>query len=357
MKKYLSIVLSVAMILSLCACSQSTNSQEEETNISTVEETAEPISEVIIEEPTNPMLDMYIEVFNNFELRDDEISKIYNGDYNVESALCQNGTWNDPVDEYELNGMKIFSTSATYEDNTFYYGIGVNEDYSRKAILWIIFDNYDPDTMKEFINGLDFHEETEWVQEDGNGVYCPSGIVYTWDGVVGVNSDDDYYLLDVDESFIPRVQFNNYAALSYLYGINFDNYLNNVEDIRIYTLWDIRNLISAASYYGVRGYDSYLNTNGFGVIINDLVDLQSAVEIMEEDGPLSEVYYLDTYGGSEPQYTDDSEDYSDWYMPDYDFNHDPESMSDFVQGAAAISDFLYGNFWNLLDVASGTYGN
>lgn len=355
MKKYLSIVLSAAMILSLCACSQSTNLQEE-TIINAVEEVAEPISEVIIEEPTNPMLDMYFEVFNNFELRDDEISKVYNGDYNVESALYQKETWNDPEDAYGLNGMKLFSASATYEDNTFYYGIGVNEDYSRKAILWIIFDNYDPDTMKEFINGLDFHEETEWVQETENGIYCPSGIVYTWDGIVGVNSTDDYYLLNKDESSNPRVQFNNYAALSYLYGISFDNFLSNDENIGIFTLWYIDELISYASYYGVRGYDSYLNTNGFGVIINDLVDLRSATESMEVDGPLSEVYYLATYGGSEPQY-DDSEDYSDWYMPDYDFNHEPESMSDFVQGAAAISDFLYGNFWNLLDVASGTYGN
>lgn len=353
MKKYLSIVLSFAMSLSLCACSQSTNSQMEEADDISVEEVIEPISEVIIEEPTNPMLDTYIEIFNNFELRDEEISKVYDGEYNAESILYQDVTWNDPE-----NGMKLFTTSATYEDNTFYYGIGVNEDYSRKAILWIIFDNYDPDTMKEFITGLDFHEETEWVQETENGIYCPSGIVYTWDGVVGVNSEDDYYIATQNESSNPRVQFNNYAALSYLYGISFDNFLNNEEYIDIASLWHIDELIYVyASYYGVRGYDSYLNTNGFGVIINDLVDLQSAVEIMEEDGPLSEVYYLATYGGSEPQYTDDSEDYSDWYMPDYDFNHDPESMSDFVQGAAAISDFLYGNFWNLLDVASGTYGN
>lgn len=350
MKKFISIIFALVMILSMTACSNSNSNivdQNPTTQVIPQEDHIIP-NEDEQEIQQNPNLDKYIEAFNNFELRSWDMSKIYDN-FTNDAAVATVYSWND------IPGVRLFVTTKEYNDTKFHYGIMANEDYSRQAVVWLIFENYDEEAIRQFLDEVNFTEEAIG-QDNSKSYYCPSGVVATHDGFITVNGSNHYSTMLGKDTSNPKIEFMNYASMEYLLGIEFNG---NKESVTITTLWDYRDALDEAVFYGVRGYDEYLEVNGFGVIIDNYIDLKNAL-VKIDDGPLAEVNYLAAYGYSDPgdDYNDDyTDDYSDWYVPDYDFNKEPESMSDFIEGFEAINDFLIGNFDKLIDVVSGTYGN
>lgn len=312
MKKYLSVVLSVAMILSLCACSKSSVPQVEETN--QIEEiVTTPIEESPEQMLTTVVDPKFTEIMNTFELRDTDLCGKFTGMNDVIAndypGFIETYTWNDSSG---YASIQYFYSEEVFDFGTVKYGILSNEDFSRLAVSTITLINCDESKFDDFLVGLDWHPQ-ENPYDESSKYY---GYIGTWDSfvtVANVSTYSDLMNRYGKTEYMPAetdtiIELTNIGALAYVLGINIDSAIANCDSIM--EINSIQTNLENAAYYGVRGYDQYLDINGFGVIISEYDALVYAL-MDTEHSDLCEVAYLSSGSGSDPT----SDPNSPYYEP------------------------------------------
>lgn len=266
-------------------------------------EKEEPIKEGIPESTYDGIPDY-------FELRDQELLNLFE----IEIPDDQVGmTWQQVWNGTDAESLQ--HVLSVTEDEKIIYDTLLNEDHTRAAIVAINFIDPDHTEFDNMIKKLDYHPEKYRDVNTQELATEPYGYIAAWDSFIAVNgnfSTLDYFYSVYSENLEGFPVYDNYYSLfnlegyAHVLGIDIQDALADINSIT-----DISNMYSNlmdCEYYGVRGYDSYLNTNPFGVIIKNYADLKSAVSDYE-NGPLSEVYYLSNEGGSDPTTDPDSEYY------------------------------------------------
>ena len=251
-------------------------------------------------------------ITNYFEIYDQELLSQFNivfGENDLGFTWQQ--VWNGTDTESLQHVLSVTS------DNKVIYDTLVNEDHSRAAIVAINFLDPDQDDFENLIKKLDYHPEEYRDTIIQENVTMPYGYIATWDSFIAVNGNFStlgYFYNMYPENLKDFPSYTDYYSLfnlegyAHVLGIDIQDALADVNSIT-----DISNMYGAlmdCEYYGVRGYESYLDTNPFGVIIKTYADLKSAISDYE-NGPLSEVYYLSNEGGSDPTTDPDSEYYEE----------------------------------------------
>lgn len=240
-------------------------------------------------------------ITNYFEIKDQKLLDMFNVDFpEGMCGLTVQDPWNG------VNSDALQHSLALSSNSKIIYDILTNEDHTRSALVAINFIDPDRNDFENLINKLDYYPEAS--DE-------PYGYIAAWNSYIAVNGDfsELNYLYDTyPENLEGFPEYSTFYSLfnidgyAYVLGIDIQNELRNVHSIN--DISEIYDNLMQCEYYGIRGYESYLDTNGFGIIIDNYADLKAAVSD-PENSVLSEVYYLSENGGSDPTTDPDSEYY------------------------------------------------
>lgn len=290
MRKTSLLLLGAIMIMLLCSC-EINSKRSGDSNIS-----SEESSEIsAVNGPYNSILD-------TFGLRDNEATQLYPEEFQKELGLYYQYTWNDSDGAFSLS---YFISRADYENSTIYYGILTNEDYSRSALYFVSIENPDIQYFDDMLNAVDFHSLENIDVISGKVYDKPYGYIIMPDKSIIVNGTlwSSTFLSQNQDANSNIYELCDINALAYVLGIDIQAAINGCTGID--DLYQIASNLESAEYYGVRGYDSYLDSNGFGIIMTRYSELESALR-NPENSDLSEVAYLSEMGGSDPTSDPDS---------------------------------------------------
>lgn len=255
---------------------------------SSVSEPAVDTDPAITDEPLTG--DSYYDgVTNLFELKDTELYEWANGDFNFQGLVWQK-TWN--------NGTGIEHFLYTIDDGNVVIGIMTNESRARAAVVYMDFLNPDAVEFEKFLNNLDY---TKCESEDPY-----YGYIATWNSYVLVDATKDYVSyfvntypdsLEITKDATTENYLFNLESYAYVLGIDIQESLASLTNID--AMLTMYTNLEQCEYFGIRGYEEYLYTNGFGIIIDNYKDLKTALA-NPQTGELSEVYSLAQNGGSDP---------------------------------------------------------
>lgn len=323
MKKYLSIILAIIMILSLCACGKQVDPENLPEDPATEEENA--LGD-----------DIWSFMINSFELRNSEALKALYDDQKPDDSkafyplLC----WNDD-DEQNSTAPKIFINQIEYNGATVYVGLLANETNTRIAPYWISVANGSSDDFVKFLRDTDFHATTNKDALTGELITeYPYGYISTWDSIILVDggSNTREMVTTINDDTV-LFEMTNLESMAYVLGIDIQDSIEEIESMD--DAYNMQSYLDMASYFGVRGYDSYLNSNGFGVVIKTYKDLVKAVDdAWNDEGVLSDI--LMYVNGSDAEgldgemdyfYGSDPTEYDNWVEPDYEDDYSYEDST------------------------------
>lgn len=237
----------------------------------------------------------YDGVTNLFELKDDELYDWAKGDFNFQGNVWQQ-TWNN------CTGIEHFI--YTIDDGNVLVGIMTNESRARAAIVYLDFLKPNADEFEKFLNNLDY---TKCESEDPY-----YGYIATWNSYILVDATKDYISyflnsnpdsLDITKDTTNGNYLFNLEGYAYVLGIDIQDSLESLSNID--AMLTMYTNLEQCEYFGIRGYEGYLDNNGFGIIINNYKDLKDTLfDPINSD--LYEVYYLSQNGGSDPTTDPDS---------------------------------------------------
>lgn len=319
MKKYLSIILAIAMILILTACGNQVDPENLPEDPATEEENT--LGD-----------DIWGFMINSFELRNSDALKALYDDQQLDNSkafhpqLC----WNDD-DEQNSTAPKIFINEIDYNGTTIYVGLLANESNTRIAPYWISVANASYDDFIAFLRGIDFHATANKDALSGELITdYPYGYISTWDSIIlvdGGSNTRDMVTTISDDTIL--FEMTNLESLAYVLGIDIQDAIGDVKTMS--DAYNMQSYLDQASYYGVRGYSNYTSTNGFGVTLKTYKELVDAIEdAWNDEGPLTDI--LTFINGSSADgldgemdymYGSDPTMYDDWIDPDdYDFGYE-----------------------------------
>ena len=326
--KIASLVIALLMSLSLVACGGSSAQIPEKTI-----NTPEPKVESGTEHESNVLDDNIYKNLTNIFI--DPIDEIISCDIKDATVNLWYYTWNEDVDN-PIYGLKY----TLFADDTLGVGILSNEDYSRNAVLTV--DLYGPneEDFSGLLSTLDWHPQSESEGED------PIGYVFTEDSIILVN--DSVYYEEFDNPECEKIyELYNINAMAEVMGINIQNSLAKVSSID--DAFEIQNNLESAIYYGVRGYNNYVDINPYGVIISDYDELVTALED-PYNSPLEEVVtFIDELSEFDPsdEPYDDGSDYSSpsssgSHHHSYFYNNLPDAVKQYIDNGYHVYMITHG---------------
>ena len=143
----------------------------------------------------------------------------------------------------------------------------------------------------------------------------PYGYIGAYNSMIIVNDATaplDYFYTVYSDNLPNFPKYENFYSMcnlesyAHVLGIDIQDAIAKVASLD--DLWDIESKLSECEFYGIRGYESYYDTNGFGLVINNYTDLAYAID-NPEDSDLAEIYYLSGEYGSDPTADPESEFY------------------------------------------------
>ena len=247
-----------------------------------------------------------------FETRDQELLNLFG----IEIPDDQVGmTWQQVWNGTDAESLQ--HVLSVTEGGEIIYDTLLNEDHTRAAIVAINFIDPDRTEFENMIKKLDFHPEKYRDENTQELATEPYGYIAAWDSFVAVNgnfSNLSYFYSMYPERLENFPQVNSFYSLfniegyAHVLGIDIQEDLSNINSIN--DISEMYGNLMECEYYGIRGYDSYLDHNGFGVIINKYSDLKAALN-NPDNSDLAEVYYLSQQGGSDPTNDPSSEYYEE----------------------------------------------
>ncbi|MGO5048641.1 hypothetical protein [Dysosmobacter sp. Sow4_B12] len=294
-------VMSTALVIT--GCSEGNNSSDE--TVSTEASFQAGLEEEFVQSS------IYDDVLSIFFMSDVDMPEL-----NDSTVAYTMDTWNDSED-YK-SGLNI---SIYYIENTNYeFGFVSNEDFSRNRVLWVSVINPDREQFNCMLDKLNYHQEPYRDIATGEIVDIPYGYISVEDTLILINGSNEFMSHISDEAqtadgtaIHSAYELLNVKAIADVLGIDANNTLSqcaSFSDVNV-----VYNNLRLAVLYGVRGYEEYWNTNGFGTIMSDYNELSTALSD-PENSDLSEVHYLINEGGSDP--TNDPD--SPYYEPPIDVN-------------------------------------
>lgn len=260
--KIASLVIALLMSLSLVACGGSSAQIPEETvndpkpkmESSTKPEESNILDDNIYKNLTNTFITPISDLIT-IDVKDADVGIWYT-------------TWNDETD-YDTFDMKY----TLFADDISGIGIVSNEDYSKNEVL--VVDIYDPDedAFNELLNSLDWHP-AEFNPDPENA--DPNGYIVTEDSIILVNSTLYYEEFENCPNYSKIYELYNINALAKAMGVNIQDAVTKVSSME--DACDIQYYLENALYYGIRGYDNYVNINPFGIVISDYDDIVTAID-------------------------------------------------------------------------------
>lgn len=255
---------------------------------------ANPQSEIEVTEVPEPLLDtqkdsIYDGLSNLFEMKDYDLYDWADSDFNYQGNVWET-SWN------ECTGIEHFIYSI--DNDNILVGIMANEARSRAAVVYLDFLNPDAAEFEAFLNNLDY------IKCDSEDPYY--GYIATWNSFILVDATKDYisYFLNSapDSLSISKDTTNgnylfNLESYAYVLGIDIQDSLESLTNID--AMLTMYTNLEQCEYFGIRGYEGYLDNNGFGIIIDNYKNLKTAL-FDPQNSDLAEIYYLSQNGGSDP---------------------------------------------------------
>lgn len=244
---------------------------------------------------------------------------------NESTVVYTMDTWNDSEDYKSGLNISIYCI----EDTNYELGIASNEDFSQNRVLWVSVINPDRDQFNCMLDKLNYHQEPYRDAATGEIVDIPYGYISVEDMLILINGSNEFMSHISDETQTANgtaihsaYELLNVKAIADVLGIDVNNALSqciSFSDVNV-----VYKNLRLAVLYGVRGYEEYWNTNGFGIIMSDYNELSTALSD-PENSDLCEVHYLMNTGGSDP--TNDPD--SPYYEPPIDMDLGSEGLNSF----------------------------